>query len=71
MGENPEGAAGSRYKGMFYLKACARCDGDLYIDGDYYGSFLRCLQCGRLTEINVPRSGDLRTRRTTARKQAA
>ena len=31
---------------MMWLKACARCHGDLYLDSDYYGHFLGCIQCG-------------------------
>jgi DNA-directed RNA polymerase subunit M/transcription elongation factor TFIIS len=36
---------------MFYLKACEKCKGDLFLDRDSYGSFLKCLQCGRLVEV--------------------
>jgi DNA-directed RNA polymerase subunit M/transcription elongation factor TFIIS len=28
------------------FKACPRCNGDLYLDSDYYGYFLGCIQCG-------------------------
>ena len=38
---------------MFYLKACSKCAGDLTLENDSYGSFLKCLQCGKLTEVNV------------------
>lgn len=31
---------------MFWLKACPKCHGDLYSDGDAYGSYLACIQCG-------------------------
>ena len=31
---------------MMWLKACPRCHGDLYLDSDYYGHFLGCIQCG-------------------------
>lgn len=31
---------------MVFLKACPRCKGDIYLDQDAYGSFLKCLQCG-------------------------
>ncbi len=37
---------------MFYLKACRKCHGDLTLEKDPYGAFLKCLQCGRLTEVN-------------------
>ena len=42
---------------MFLLKACPRCHGDLYFDGNPYDSFLRCIQCGYTRDIqakNVP-----------------
>ena len=31
---------------MFWFKACPRCHGDLYSEGDTYGSYLACIQCG-------------------------
>ena len=37
---------------MFYLKGCAKCQGDLTPEKDAYGAFLKCLQCGKLTEVN-------------------
>jgi PHP family Zn ribbon phosphoesterase len=38
---------------MFYLKGCSKCHGDLTLENDAYGAFLKCLQCGKLTEVNV------------------
>jgi hypothetical protein len=37
---------------MFYLKACTKCEGDLTLEKDSFGAFLKCLQCGKLTEVN-------------------
>ena len=37
---------------MFYLKGCSKCQGDLTPEKDAYGAFLKCLQCGKLTEAN-------------------
>ena len=42
---------------MFYFKACDKCKGDLFLDRDAYGSFLKCLQCGRLVEVEAQGSG--------------
>lgn len=36
---------------MFYFKACQKCQGDLTLDRDSYGSFLKCLQCGSYTDV--------------------
>ena len=36
---------------MLYLKGCQRCDGDIYIDRDYYGPFEQCLQCGYVRDL--------------------
>ena len=37
---------------MFWLKACPRCEGDLYGSSDIYGTYVCCLQCARcLTEV--------------------
>ncbi len=38
---------------MYYFKACEKCMGDLYLDRDSYGSFLKCLQCGRSIEVET------------------
>ena len=39
-------------KCMFMLKKCERCNGDMYIDDDYYGKFMKCLACGYT--VNLP-----------------
>ena len=36
---------------MFWLKACPRCRGDLYIEEDIFGSYLACFQCGHELSI--------------------
>ncbi len=36
---------------MMYLKACTKCSGDLTLEEDSYGAFLKCLQCGKFTEV--------------------
>ena len=38
---------------MFYLKACEKCHGDLYLEKDMYGSFLECIQCGSVKDVAV------------------
>ncbi len=37
---------------MMYLKACTKCSGDLTLEEDSYGAFLKCLQCGKFTEVS-------------------
>ena len=36
---------------MFYLKACPKCQGDMYQEKDLYGTFLECLQCGLMKDV--------------------
>ena len=37
---------------MFWLKACPKCQGDLYEGTDIYGTYVCCLQCARcLTDV--------------------
>jgi len=36
---------------MFYSKAFTKCQGDLSLEKDSYGPFLKCLQCGKLVEV--------------------
>ena len=31
---------------MLYLRSCPKCHGDVYDDGDHYGRYLACMQCG-------------------------
>ena len=42
---------------MFRLKGCEKCGGDLHLEEDSYGSFFKCLQCGRLTELEARAPG--------------
>ena len=32
---------------MLLLRGCTWCNGDLYLDWDHLGTYLKCLQCGR------------------------
>ena len=32
---------------MLIPRACTWCDGDLYLDRDHLGMYLKCLRCGR------------------------
>ena len=36
---------------MLYFKSCPKCNGDMYLDRDAYGSFRQCLQCGNLQDL--------------------
>ncbi len=42
---------------MFHFKACPKCKGDMYLDRDPYGSYLKCMQCGRLVDLELRQSG--------------
>lgn len=57
---------------MFYLKGCTKCQGDLTLEKDAYGDFLKCMQCGTLIEVQVevysPGSLMKNTRARTPRK---
>jgi uncharacterized membrane protein YvbJ len=37
---------------MFWLKRCPQCGGDLMDESDVQGSFIGCLQCGRMLTLN-------------------
>ncbi len=59
---------------MIYFKACPRCRGDIYLNnGDQYGRYLECLQCGY--EADPPDAGQgakaLQTIRTEVDAEAA
>ncbi len=36
---------------MIFLKACPRCRGDVSLDRDIYGRYMRCLQCGTIKDL--------------------
>ena len=39
---------------MLWKKACRRCSGDIYLQSDFHGEFLSCIQCGDLVDGSVP-----------------
>ncbi len=38
---------------MIYFNACPKCHGDLTMGQDGYGSFVSCLQCGFMRDIDT------------------
>ena len=42
---------------MMWFKACPRCYGDLFLDSDYYGYYVYCVQCGH--SLDKPLKGRL------------
>ncbi len=38
---------------MVYLKSCPKCLGDLTLGRDSYGTFVSCLQCGFMRDLDV------------------
>ena len=42
---------------MLLFKACAKCQGDMQVSGDFYGDYKQCLQCGMI--VDVERADDL------------
>ena len=36
---------------MIYFGACPKCQGDLTLNRDGYGSFFSCLQCGLMRDV--------------------
>lgn len=45
--------AKERVPTMFYLKACHKCQGDMYLGRDLYGIYQQCLQCGHIVELQL------------------
>lgn len=42
-----------KYQNRFFFKACPKCKGDMYLENDAYGAYRKCLQCGRIFEIEA------------------
>ena len=38
---------------MIFFKACPKCHGDLTMGRDAYGSFISCLQCGFMRDVDT------------------
>ena len=36
---------------MLFFKGCPKCLGDMYVDRDVFGTFIECLQCGYLRDV--------------------
>ena len=37
---------------MMHFKLCLRCNGDVILKQDTYGSFYQCLHCGNIMELD-------------------
>ena len=37
---------------MVHFKLCLRCNGDVILKQDTYGSFYQCLHCGNIMELD-------------------
>jgi hypothetical protein len=46
-----------KHGNRFFFKACPKCKGDMYLDSDAYGAYRKCLQCGRIFEIETSPTG--------------
>ncbi|MBM3934309.1 MAG: hypothetical protein FJ319_08420 [SAR202 cluster bacterium] len=59
---------------MLIYKACPRCSGDMTTNGDIYGDYKECLQCGLMQDIEKKRytfSAELvRSRRKRSAREA-
>lgn len=42
-----------RHRNRFFFKACPKCKGDMYLDSDRYGAYRKCLQCGRIFDLEA------------------
>ena len=42
---------------VFYFKGCPRCKGDVYVEKDSFGTYRKCIQCGRMQELELRRPG--------------
>jgi hypothetical protein len=53
-----------KYGNRFFFKACPRCKGDMYLDSDAFGAYRKCLQCGRIFDIEASQTGIAKAGRT-------
>ena len=38
---------------MVFYRACPKCKGDMDTRRDLYGSFIECIQCGLLQDLDI------------------
>jgi hypothetical protein len=48
---------------MILHKGCPRCRGDVMVDSDLYGTFVKCIQCSRTKHVKKESSIEDLTRR--------
>jgi hypothetical protein len=53
-GQNRPGKKDKEGK-VFYFKGCPRCKGDVYVEKDSFGTYRKCLQCGRMQDLELRR----------------
>lgn len=56
---------------MMHFKLCLRCNGDVILKQDTYGSFYQCLHCGNIMELDfvhtlVKANAELQENKSTA-----
>ena len=44
---------------MLWLKSCRRCAGDMYLNKDYYGAFIQCIQCGFVMDVELKKGTEV------------
>lgn len=46
-----EGLGEGGVASIIYFKSCNRCRGDMHLNPDTYGWFMKCLQCGSQRDL--------------------
>jgi hypothetical protein len=44
--------------GVWHLKGCPRCGGDMYLARDIFGWYMQCLQCSQLKDVEFDEQGN-------------
>jgi uncharacterized Zn finger protein (UPF0148 family) len=56
---------------MLFLRACPKCGGDLFMDRDMYGGYVKCLQCGLMRYTEEEQRPAARKRESVLESEAA
>ena len=56
---------------MLFLRACPKCGGDLFMDRDMYGGYVKCLQCGLMRHTEEEQRPAARKRESVLESEAA
>jgi len=54
--------------GGFIQRRCNRCEGNVYLDKDQYGWYVKCLQCGHTSDLRPVSEVNINNNKTASKR---